>query len=207
MPRYDEDFKDCQVLANHLRIKTTMDYRIGSIEHKGGTFPSYIYGAIRGTDDSKVRKVANSGAKVLGVCSSRFKGNFHLYSFDIASGGNHQKLSFLESVLQSENLNSPLYCSDPSVDMAVQMGEKAGLLFLVAPPPGELSDGLESHEKEIIVRVDLKASSLKGPRLKLTNLFDGEEAPPLKTTAKDLKDGISFRMKFPDGAVFLIQKR
>ncbi|MEE8578177.1 MAG: beta-galactosidase, partial [candidate division Zixibacteria bacterium] len=137
MPRYNEHFKECQVLANHFRIKTTVDYRIGSIEFKGGTFPSYVYGAIRTTDDGKVRKLAKSGSKTVAVCSSRFKGDFYLFAFDLASGGDHQKLAYVQSVLGSNGIEPLGYCSDPSVDIAFQMGPKKGLLMIVVPPPGE----------------------------------------------------------------------
>ena len=207
MPRYDENFKDCQVLANHFRIKSSVDYRIGSVTHKHGSFPSYIYGSIRSTDDSKVKKLVKSDAKVVGVCSSRFKGNFYMFTFDIASGGNHQKLSYVESLLEGENISSYLYCSDPSVDVSFQKGEKRGLLYVVAPPPGELSDGFEAGEKEIIIKADLKVAGFKAAKLKLTNVFADEEEKPLKLTAKELKDGISLTVKFPDGQIYVVDKR
>lgn len=207
MPKYNEHFKDCQILANHFRIKTTSDYHIGSIEHKTGGFPTYIYGSIRSTDDSKVRRLVKSGAKVTGVCSSRFKGNLYLFSFDVASGGNHQKLAFVESVLEAESLRSYLYCTDPSVDISFQMGDKRGLLFLVAPPPGELSDGIEAQEKEIIIQADVKLAGMKAPRLRLTDLFGGEEATPIRITSKELKAGIPIKMTFPGGAIFVVDKR
>ncbi len=207
MPKCDENFKDCQVLANHFRIKTTADYHIGTISHKSGSFPSYLYAAIRTTDDSKVRKITKTDAKITGVCSSRFKGNFYLFTFDIASGGNHQKLAFIESILAEEHFSSNLYCSDPSVDIALQLSDKKGLLTVVAPPPGELSDGFESPKKEIIVKVDLKAAGFKSPTVKLTNIFDSEEDPPLKLKVKDLQDGIPLSIQYPDGLVFLIEKK
>lgn len=207
MPRYDENFKDCQILANHFRIKTTVDYRIGAVTHKQGSFPGYIYGSIRSTDDSKVKKLVKSGAKVVGVCSSRLKGNLYVLTFDVASGGNHQKLSFVESLLEGEKISSYLWCSDPSVDVSFQVGEKRGLLFIVAPPPGELSDGFEAGTKEVIVKADLKSAGFKSAKLKLTSMFAGEEDKPMKLTARELRDGIPLSIKFPDGLAFVVDKR
>ena len=207
MPKYDETLKDCQILANHFRIKTSVDYRIGTIDHKNGAYPGYIYGSIRSTDDSKVKKLVKSDSKVIGVSSSRFKGSFYLFSFDLSSGGNHQKLSFFESILQGEKHESHLYCSDPSLDITFQMGDKNGILYIVAPPPGELSDGFESGEKEIIVKADLKPLGFKSAKMKLIDLFsEDEEAQPLKYTAKELKDGISLHVKYPDGLIFVVEK-
>jgi len=207
MPKYDEEFKDCQILANHFRIKSTLDYRIAAVEYKNGTFPTHMYGTLRTTDQSKIRKIANSENKVLGVCSSRLKGSLYFFSFDIASGGNHKKLSFIESILEGENINPFLYCNDPSVDIAFQSSEKSGLLTIIAPPPGELSDGFEAPKKEIIVRADLKVAGFKSPKLKLTDLFSDEENPTvIKTTAKELSDGLAMEIEIPDGKIYLVQK-
>ncbi len=208
MPRYDENFRDCKVLSNHFRIKTTIDCRIGSIEHKDGSFPGYIYGSIRATDDAKTKKIVKCGAKVVGVSSSRFKGSLYFFSFDLASGGHHKKLAFIESILEGEKISSDLFCSDPSVDVSFQMGPKRGLLFIVAPPPGELSDGFEAAHKEIIVRADFKKLGMKAVKLKLTDLFsDPEEPTVIKTTTKELAEGIPFDISFPDGRIFLVDKR
>ena len=184
-----------------------MDYHIGTVTHKRGEFPTHIYGSIRSTDDSKVKKIAKSGFKLVGVSSSRFKGNLYFFAFDVTSGGNQNKLSFVESILNGEKLSSHLYCSDPSVDISFQMGEKKGLLFIVAPPPGELSDGFEATKKEIIIKANLKKAGFKAPRLKLTDLFGGEEAQPLKTTARELEEGIALPINIPDGIVFLVERR
>ena len=206
MPKYDEEFKDCQILAKHFRIKTTVDYHINTVEYKTGSFPTYVYGSIRTTDDSKVKKLCKCGSKVVGVCSSRMKGMLYLFSFDIASGGNHKKLSFIESILEGEKIAPYLYCSDPSVDVSFQMDRKRGLLFVVAPPPGELSDGFESGSKEIIIKADLRVPGFKGTKIKLIDLFGSEESKPIRTTAKELREGLPLQIGFPDGHVYLVQK-
>jgi len=207
MPHLDEEFKDCQVLSKHFRLKTTNEYRVSQITHKGGSFTSYMYASIRGADDSKVRKIAQSDSKVVGACSSRYKGNFYLFSFDLASGGDHHKLGFVESTLEGAGQTPFLYCSDPSVNVVFQVGSKAGLLCVVAPPPGQLSDGLEAAEKEVIIQADLRKAGFTAARVKLTNILEGEQAVPIKTTSKDLKAGFPLRLSFPDGCIFLVQKR
>lgn len=209
MPRYDEDFKDCQVLANHFRIKTTTDYRIGTVDSKNGiSFPSYIYASLRTTDDAKVKKLASSNNKAVAMCSSRFKGSFYVFGFDFASGGHHHKMAHLEEILKQHNIESAAFCSDPSVDISCQMGPKKGLLFVVVPPPGQLSDGMDISSREIIIQIDLRKYGFTSARVKLTNILeDPEETTPIKTTAKDLRDGIPFRVNYPDGMIFLVEKR
>ncbi len=143
---------------------------------------------------------------VAATCT-RFKGTMYFFCFDFASGGNHQKLAFIESILAEEGIQSHLYSSDPSVDVAFQMGEKKGMLFIVVPPPGELSDSFESREKEVIVRADLKELGFSSANLKLTNILAGEGAEAIKTSAKDLKEGLPFKVMYPDGLIFLVEKR
>jgi len=207
MPKYDENFKDCQILANHFRMKTTCDYGISTIEHKYGDFPSYSYGYIRGNDDSKTKSLVKSGKKTVGAVSSRYKGKLYLFTYDIASGGHHHKLMLTESTLEGEGLSPALHCSDPSIDISVQMGEKKGLMFIVAPPAGELSDSYEATRKDIIIRADLKKYGFRSARVKLTRLFEGEETEPIKTTSKELSDGIQLSVNIPDGVILLLEKR
>jgi hypothetical protein len=207
MPKYDENFKGCQILANCFRIKATVENRIGTVSHKQGEYPTQVYASIRAAEDAKTRKLVRNGPKIVGVCSSRFKGNLYYFSFNIASGGNHHKLAFIESVLAEEKIKSHLYCSDPAVDLAFQLGNKKGLLFVIAPPPGELSDGLEAPAKEIIIKADLKELGFKPAKIKMTNLFDSEETPPTKTTARELREGFPLTINFPDGAMFMVEKR
>ncbi len=207
MPRLDEHLKECHVLSNHFRIKTSEDYHIGNISHKTGAFPTYIYGSIRPSDDGKTKRIVTEGTKVVGVCSSRFKGTLYLFTFDVSSGGNHQKLSFLDSILTSEKIVPNVYCSDPSVDVSFQMGDKKGLLLIVVPPPGELSDGFEQNMKEIIVKIDLKEAGFSAAQFKMTDMFGGETAQVIKMTAKELKEGIPLKVSFPDGLIYVIEKR
>lgn len=207
MPRYDENMHDCQVLANHFRIKTTLAHGISSITHKGGTFTSYVYGSIRSTDDGKVKKLLKAGTAHVGVCSNRFKGTLYFFSFDIASGGHHHKLAFNELILSSLGHTSYLSCSDPSVDMSFMCNDKRGLLFVVAPPPGELSDGYEAGKKHVIIQADLKETGFKSANLKLVDIFGGEEAEALKVTSKMLQDGIGIDIGFPDGKIFVVEKK
>ena len=57
------------------------------------------------------------------------------------------------------------------------------------------------------MQADLKPFGMSAAKLKLTNLLDGEEAVPVKTTAKDLKVGLPMEVDYPDGLIFLVEKR
>ena len=207
VPKYDDHFRDCQILSKHFRLKTTVDHKVANVSHKGGEFAAYTYGVIRSGDDAKTRKLVTADGKLVGVCSSRFKGSLYFFSFDIASGGDHHKLAFFESILDAIGQKPYLYCSDPAVTLGFQMGAKKGLMYVVAPPPGELSDGIEATRKEVIVQADLRRAGLTVAKLKLTNLLeDPETAKPLKITAKELRSGIVLPIQFPDGFIFRVEK-
>jgi beta-galactosidase len=207
MPKYDENFRDCQILARHFRIKTTLDHRVATINSKNGSFAGYTYASIRASDDGKLRKLITADNKLVGVCCSRFKGNLYFFSFNLASGGDHNKLAFVESILEATGNTPYLYCSDPSVNLAFQMGAKKGLLFIVAPPPGQLSDGLEAARKEVIVQADLRQAGFSGAKVKLTSILEPlEETKPIRVTAKELRSGLVLPIRFPDGMIFRVEK-
>jgi len=207
MPKYNEDFRDCQILAKHFRIKTTVDHRVVTVTHKTGSFAGYAYGFIRTADDGRVRKLASAEGKVVGVCSTRFKGNLYFFSFDFASGGDHNRLAFVESILEATGNKSYLYCSDPSVNLTFQLGAKKGLLYIVAPPPGQLSDGLEAVSKEVIIRADLRQAGFSAAKIKLTNILENaEDVKPIRVTSKELRNGLVVPVQFPDGIIYRVEK-
>ena len=55
--------------------------------------------------------------------------------------------------------------------------------------------------------VDLKALGMSAANVKLTDLFAGEEAKPIRTTAKALKAGLALEVDYPDGHIFLVERR
>ncbi|MFH2035635.1 MAG: hypothetical protein ABIJ45_04475, partial [Candidatus Zixiibacteriota bacterium] len=207
MPKYDDEFKDCQILSRHMRIKTTLGQSIDIIKlAKGGQFTSTIYGNILATDN-KIKRLATANKKVMGVASSRYSGTLSFFTFNIGSNSDHNKLVFLESLIGENKIVSHIYCSDPSIDMSVQQVGKKAVLFLVAPPAGELSAVADTSSREIIVRVNLRKFGIASARIKITDLMAGEEAEPLKITAESLRKGIPLMVDFPDGHIYLIEKR
>ena len=209
LPKYDESLKDCQVLSNHLRIKTTLGLGIDFVKHKlseNGQFTTGLYGHILSTD-AKVKKLASVKKKTVGVASSKYKGTLYLFSFDIGSSGDHNKMTFLETLLAENKIVPFMHCSDPSIDMAVHTIDKKAVLSLVAPPPGELPSIADTSIRDITVRLDLRKVGIASARLKITDLFADEEEKPLKVTSDNLRRGIPIRISYPDGRLFLLEKQ
>jgi len=206
MPKYDEEMKDCQILSRHLRIKTSLGSNIDTVKTKINTFTSSHYGHILSTDN-KVKKLASISKKTVGIASSRFKGTLYLFSFNIGSNGDHNKMVFLESLLAENKIAPYLYCSDPSVDLAVRKSDKKAVLYVVAPPPGELTSMADTSSREVIVRADLRKIGIASPSLKMVDLLGPEETPPVKISSDSMRKGIPIKVDFPDGHIFIISRK
>ncbi len=206
MPKYNEELKDCQVLSRHLRIKTSLGNTIDMVKLKTTRFTSRVYGHILSTDN-KVKKLATVSKKTVGVASSRYKGTLYLFTFNIGSDADHNKMTFIESLLVENRIVPYVYCSDPSIDMAIQKAGKKAVLYLVAPPPGELSSVADTSSREVVVRIDLRKIGIASARIKMKDLLADEEIPSLKLSSENLRKGLAINVDFPDGRIFLIERR
>jgi len=206
MPKYDNDGSENSLLSKKLHIKTTLSEGIAEIEGgRANRFTAFQYGTIKATG-SKVKKLASVKGKTVGVVSTQYKGKVFVFSFDIASGGDFRKLIHLESVLAEAKLSTAIYVSDPNIDVILQRGEKATVIFVLAPPAGELEDATDIRLKEVLLKVDLRKAGFKGAKIKLVDQFADEEAAPIKTTVDELKNGIILNISFPDGKIFTVEK-
>jgi hypothetical protein len=206
MPRYDESGRDNAYMARKFKIRTTPAE--GIVEIDGGkttTFMGYQYGTIKSTD-SKAKKLATVKNKTVGLVSTQFKGKVFMFSYDVASGGDFRKLSYLETILSEAKLSTPVYVSDPNIEIILQKGEKAFCIFVLAPPAGELGDATDIRFKEILLKVDLRKAGFRGTRIKLIDQFADEEEPPIKTTVDEIKHGIMMNIAFPDAKIFTVEK-
>jgi len=206
MPKYDDRFRSCQDLSRQTRIKTSLGPDIDIVKYKAGQFTARIFGHIL-TADGKVKKLATIKKKPVGVASSRYRGTLYFFSFDIASEGDHNKMTHFEELLANCGITPFMYCSDPSVDLVINRADKRVVLYMVAPPPGELSSITDTSSREVIIRIDLRKVGIASARVKITDLFaDEEEVEPLKVTSDSLRKGIPLEINFPDGRMFLIEK-
>ncbi|UCD17394.1 MAG: beta-galactosidase [Candidatus Zixiibacteriota bacterium] len=206
LPKYDENFKDSPILCRLMRIKTSLGNSIDMVKSKNVQFTSSLYGHILSTD-TKVKRLAWVSKKTVGVASSRYKGTLYLFTFNIGTGGDHSKLTFLESVLADSDIVPYTYCSDPSVDVVVHKADKRAVMYVVAPPPDELPSIADASPREVVIRVDLRKVGIPSAKVKMKDLLAGEEAQAVTLTSDNLRRGITVDIDFPDGRVFLFQKK
>lgn len=206
MPKYNEQGRECSILSKALRIRTTAAAEVVEVKcAKGNSFIAYQYGVIR-SKDAKVKQLADAKGKRVGVVSTRLKGKVFVYSFDIASSGDFRKLAHVESILSEAKIATPVYVSDPNIQVILQHSDNAFVIFVLAPPPGELDDATDIRHKEILLRIDLRKAGFRGTKIKLSDQFADEEATPIKTTVDELKNGIALDINFPDGKILLVEK-
>ncbi len=205
MPKFDGNFKECQTLSRQTRIKTSLGCNIDRVKGKAGEFTAYVYGHVVSTD-SKIKKLLTSNRKTVGVASSRFKGTLFLFTFDIASDTDHNKLVFLESIFNELKIQPFVYCSDPSVDIVLNRSDKKVIMYIVAPPSGELTALSNASTRELVISADLRKAGLASAKLKVKDLLAPEETPPLKISADNLRRGIAMNVSYPDGQILMFEK-
>lgn len=207
MPKYDENLAPCATLANYLKIKTTEVDTIKTVTIKTDSFSTFVYGFIK-TTDTRAKKLATTEKGVVAVSTSKKNESVTFLSFDLSTGFDHHKLLFLESFLAEQGVKSSVYCSDPLVDVYLHHSAKKVVVFLIAPPVGELGDRVETRKREVFLKVNLKDVGFKSPNIKISDIFDDPETtPPIKTTLATLADGIPLSLNFPEGKMLLIERR
>ncbi|MFQ5606368.1 MAG: beta-galactosidase [Candidatus Zixiibacteriota bacterium] len=206
VPKYNENMAPCAILANFLKLKSVALNAIKTVKLKSDSFSSYVYCALKPTD-TRIRKFATADKHIVGVSLSKKGCSISFFGFDLSSGFDHHKLLFLESFFSDAGIKPAVYCSDPLVDVYAQRAPNKVVVFLIAPPTGELGDRIETTRREIFLSVDLKALGFKSPNIKISDLFADEETPPLRSTAAALEQGITLELDFPEGKALLIERR
>lgn len=198
VPSLDETGRPCQILANFIKVKTSAASGIGEVKGLGLEFPASLYGHIR---FSKLKKIAFDKKKPVGAAGRVKKGEVWVFSFDLSSQLNHERLLFLEKLLEEAGVERRLYASDPYLDMVVAKNQKATLLYLSYPLSGTNHRGTP---KQVIIKVNPSAYGIRGDRLRLTDLLGDMD---LKISTRDLKQGLPLNVVPNDSFLFLIEKR
>lgn len=205
VPSKDERLEPCDVLAKAIGFKTELEPAIHEVETKNGKFSAHVLGTIKRAP-TRAAKLAKSGAKILAASNKCGKGQVTVLTFSPGSHLLPEKLVFMREVLSQSKLESPVWCSDPRVHVAVQAHAKGGLLMVydIAETTGVTEQSLASSSRGVIISVDLQAIGLASPKVSLTD-FLGTEVH--RVAAKDLKSGIELRLGRGDSRLFSIEKK
>jgi len=89
----------------------------------------------------------------------------------------------------------------------VQRAEKRVVLYVVAPPPGELSALANTASREVIIRVDLRKLGIASAKIKMVDLLSGENPQAQKLSSETLRKGMPVKLDFPDGKIYLLEPK
>ncbi|HEX9911916.1 MAG TPA: beta-galactosidase [candidate division Zixibacteria bacterium] len=200
LPKYDLRLKSCEVLARGLKMKTAPFSGVERIETPKAEFPSLLYGFIK-THPKNYQVVAKAGKRVVGVKGKLGKGKVYLFTFDLSTSLFGKNLNFLDEILQEAGVIRFLNSSDPELEVIVQKNEKVTLLYLISPGT-PFSPENAGPKKSIILQLDCGKIGVKGKKITLTELLNGEV---IKTTSDELKKGISLEMGKLEGRIYLVE--
>ena len=199
VPTLDETGRSCPLLANFIKIKTSVEQEVGTVKGLGLEFPVSLFGHIR---KANFKKVAYDGRRrPVGAAGKVKKGGVWFFSFDLSSQLNHERLSFLENLLTEAGIKRRLYASDPHLDMAISKNQKSTLLYLFYPLSGSNHAGLP---RKVIIQVDTAACGIRGERLRLVDLLGDMD---IKVSSRDLRQGLPLKIAPNDSFLLLIEKK
>lgn len=206
VPTLDDSFEKCEILAKGIGMRTTAKPAIAQVEAGKRRFVSETLGVVHRMPNSASR-LAKEGARVLCASARCGKGLATVLTFSPGSRFAPGKLSFLQDLLDSGKLTTPVKCSDPTVHAVVHAHAKGALLMLydTAETTGVGGGAETAHgSRPIIVSLDLKAVGLNAKTVALTDLLGTDS---MRVPAKDLGAGISIRLGRGDSRLYYVEKK
>jgi hypothetical protein len=188
IPLLDSRMKNCQTLARAAGARTYGKPGVADAKAFGLEFPVHHQGFIRATG---AKRLVAAGPKTIGSHKKLDRGGITVLCFDPAARGDARRQMFLAALIKSLGEEPRAYTSDPGVHVFLNKFDKYAVLYLVAPPQGGSLENGSNHERDVIVRCDLRKLKLKGKNVKMVDLFGG---PTIKTTVNELKTGIVVRV-------------
>jgi hypothetical protein len=200
LPKYDLSFKRSEILTKALKIKTAPLYSVNTIQVLKTEFQSLVYGYVK-THPKNFQVIAWADRRVVGLKGRLGKGRVYLFTFDLSTSFSHRKLSFLDGIITDAGVTRYLNCSDAEVEIIVQRNGKMTLLYLINPgiPFSPASSG---SKRSLILQLDCGKIGVKGSKITLTELFSGEI---IRTSSRELKNGIPLEMAKMEGRMYLVE--
>ncbi|KPL03994.1 MAG: hypothetical protein AMJ90_02490 [candidate division Zixibacteria bacterium SM23_73_2] len=196
LPKLDDKMRRCDALSRALNAKTKEKLAIEEIDAFGQRFDALSFGYINASTRAQV--VAKAFGKKVGVRIKLGKGEVWLFTFDIASFRNHRKLTFLEEVLKKTKVETLAWCSVPDIDLSVHKNDKSVVLYL-------LNTKISSNQRtSFILKLFSRKLGIKGKRIRLV---DPLENKVIKTSSKELKNGILMTLDDGDSRMYLVEGR
>jgi hypothetical protein len=200
MPKYDTFGNPCNKLSAFLKIRTNPGLEVAEVKAEDKILHSILYATIS-SSDSQTKTLAKAGKSVVAVRTTKYGGKVYFISFDLSTQEDHNKMTFLESIIADCGQESFIYTSNPDVRAIVRTDKKRALLFLLYSKPQLPFKKSERHPLQVAVKVDLKKAGIRTARLRMTELFSGEKT---EITSRNLAGGFITELRSLDSRVWLI---
>ena len=201
LPRMDENFNTCRILAKGLGLSTSEDWGPCNILWEKTSIKAIKFGYVSSKGSEKI--LARTGSKTVGVHKKVGSGSVYLFTFDISPKFDPAKLNLIQSIFSNLKIESPAATSDPNVDLIVQTNEKGVIIYLINTDT-TFTTPESTFAKKVVVAVDLAAIGFKAAKFKMYNVLDDQV---LDLTSKELKEGIVFAVGYHDARIFYIPKK
>ncbi len=201
LPKFDEKFNPCRILAKGLGMSTTFDWVPCNINWEKNAIRAIRYGVVSSRGSEKA--LAKSGAKVVGVSKKVGSGTVYLFTFDISPKLDPGKLALLQSVLTAQKITSPVATSDPKVDLVAQVNDKGVILYLINTDTTFTAPSSD-FAKKVVISVDLPSLGIRSAKLKIYDVLDDHI---YDVTSKELKEGLVFPVGYHDARILYIPKK
>jgi len=200
-PRYDEHFNSCRILSKAIGITTNFEWGPCSIAWEKTDLRAVRFGHITAKGSGKI--LAKDGAKIVGLYKKVGKASVYFFTFDISPKYDPARLNMLKSILEAQNISSPVSTSDPKVDLIAQVNDSGVILYLINTDTTFTSPD-SGFKKKIVASVDLAELGIKMSRIKMFDILGDEE---LNFSAKELKEGVVFPVGYHEARIFYIRKK
>ncbi len=204
MPKYNEKLKLSQALSKGLGITTKSDFTTSKIQIGNNNYDTQIFGSIT-KKKTEWKVFAKWNKKIVGAYKKYGRGTCYLLTFDPGITYDRQKVRILEQMLSSFKITTPVYSSEPNVNVFVQSDRNKTLSIFVINHNQRYEYSHPDNVRRVLIKIDpsiIKASG--GARLKLVDPL-GEDSIPV--TPKQLGEGIVIEIENMDGKILILEKR
>jgi len=204
IPKYNEMLRPSQVLAKFLGISTNLDWGFGKVQVGSESYDTQFFGSIA-KKNSAWRIFAKSGNRIVGASRKIGKGMCYVLTFDPGLTYDPNKTQILQKFLANHKITTPVYSSEPDVDIIAQSdGLKTTAIYVINHNQRN-QNSCPDNLRRVVMKVDPSLIGSSGSvKMKLVNLLNDEIIP---TTAKELTEGLFIEIENMDSKIYLIEKR
>ncbi len=198
VPEYNLSFDKSRTLRRALGVDTKSWHNPSLVVTDRFSFRAITYGYV--SAKGSARPIARADGKTVGVFRKTGKGRYYLFTYDLSARGEPGKLGFIKSLLEENDITTPVSSSDPTVHVILQSNDKGAALFIINADMGQA----ERQVKRVVVAADLSRAGIRQSKIELVDILADQN---ITSTAADLKNGLILDLSRLDSRLYWIAKK